>query len=32
MTCDNNEMIFDRSKTLILGKMDILERRYTIRG
>lgn len=30
MTCDNPEMVFDRSKMLILGKMDILERRYTI--
>ncbi len=26
----NHEMLFDRSKLLILGKMDIIEKRYSI--
>ena len=30
MTCDNQEMIFDRSKMLILGLMVIDEKRYTL--
>ena len=30
MVNDNHDILFDRSKSLILGKMNIIERRYSV--